>query len=87
MESEMSDEKVPRPTLWNVWQCYGYKHGLTNDSSGLDAVNLFGMTATPEEMAKLEKEAYWLGFLVGMGLGYVAVNALFRLFGDRDRTR
>ena len=82
----MSDQKLPWPSLWNLWRCWQYNNGLTNDRSGWDTINAWGLTATPEEMAKLEKQGYWLGFFAGMGLGYFAVNAIFRVFfGDHDR--
>jgi len=80
----MSDQ--PWPTFWNLWRCYEFKHGLTTDRSGWDAVNLWGLTASPAELKRLTTEAYWLGFFVGFGLGYTVVNVLFRVFfGDHHR--
>ena len=80
----MSDQ--PWPTLWQMWRCYEFRNGLTSDRSGWDAVNAWGETASPAELKRLEDQAYWLGYLVGMGLGYFTVNLLFRLFfGDHHR--
>lgn len=81
----MSDEKIPWPGIWALQKCWWYANGWTSDRSGWDAINLWGTTATPEEMEQRQRQAYWMGFLIGTGVGYTVVNSVFRFFGSHDR--
>ena len=74
-------KKVPWPGDWAIHSAGAYCMGLSKDRSGVEAINKWGTTATPEEKEQNLKRCESYGFLEGMGFGWFSVKALLRVFG------
>ena len=83
MPNPQKQERIEWPGDWVFYQNWLYHSGLSSDSSGNDAINLWASTATPEEFEFQKKRAYSYGWFIGYAAGYAAVSAIWKaLFGN-----
>ena len=71
--------KVPWPGNLALWNWCMYDKGMTTDRSGWDAINMWLVTANPEELADCQSRAEGMGRLIGMGLGWLAAKGILKL--------
>jgi hypothetical protein len=80
MPNKQKQEKRPWCGDWAFYSTWAYHHGLSNDSSGSDAINYWAETATPEEIEFQRKRCYSYGWLIGYAGGYAAMDRLWKWF-------
>jgi hypothetical protein len=75
--------KIEYPGDWAIFSAGAKNLGLTNDSSGEEALNEWGTTATEEEKQWLYKRAESLGFVTGLATAPLWARFWNWLFGNK----